>query len=127
MEAVKNEVLDQGTHWYHPHLHGSTALQTGGDEGMWSYDRYGRWMEGKPDWITPAETAGRESPADPEAVGADVVDADSPRPARQSRRSPGDPDGAGTDRIVIDEADTDLDTIASQLTDEYGGTGDKPR
>jgi len=30
LEAVKNEVLDQGTHWYHPHLHGSTALQTGG-------------------------------------------------------------------------------------------------
>jgi twitching motility protein PilT len=29
------------------------AIQSGGEEGMWSFDRYGRWIEQRSDWIIP--------------------------------------------------------------------------
>ena len=35
----------------------ANVLQSGGDEGMWTYDRYHRWMEQVPDWVRPAQTA----------------------------------------------------------------------
>src|ERR1700678_2378224 len=35
----------------------ATVLQSGGDEGMWTYDRYQRWMDQVTDWVRPP-TAG---------------------------------------------------------------------
>jgi twitching motility protein PilT len=32
----------------------ATVLQSGGDEGMWTFDRYQRWMEQVTDWSRPA-------------------------------------------------------------------------
>jgi twitching motility protein PilT len=37
--------------------HLANVIQSGGEEGMWSFDRYGRWIEQRTDWVlahTPA-------------------------------------------------------------------------
>ncbi len=33
------------------------ALETGADHGMWTFDRYRRWMEQRTDWVTPQPEA----------------------------------------------------------------------
>jgi hypothetical protein len=33
------------------------VLQSGGDEGMWTFDRYQRWMEQVQDWVRPTQAA----------------------------------------------------------------------
>ncbi|HTV80080.1 MAG TPA: ATPase, T2SS/T4P/T4SS family [Steroidobacteraceae bacterium] len=33
--------------------HLANVIQSGGEEGMWSFDRYQRWMEGHRDWVLP--------------------------------------------------------------------------
>jgi twitching motility protein PilT len=35
----------------------ANVLQSGGDEGMWTFDRYQRWMDQVSDWVHPAQTA----------------------------------------------------------------------
>src|SRR6202166_246612 len=35
----------------------ANVLQSGGDEGMWTFDRYQRWVEQVSDWVRPAQTA----------------------------------------------------------------------
>ncbi|MEP6884600.1 MAG: ATPase, T2SS/T4P/T4SS family [Gammaproteobacteria bacterium] len=35
----------------------ANVLQSGGDEGMWTFDRYQRWMEQVADWVRPAQAA----------------------------------------------------------------------
>lgn len=32
----------------------ATVIQSGGEDGMWSFDRYRRWMEQKKDWVMPS-------------------------------------------------------------------------
>jgi len=33
--------------------HLANVIQSGGEEGMWSFDRYGRWIEQRTDWSYP--------------------------------------------------------------------------
>jgi twitching motility protein PilT len=35
----------------------ANVLQSGGDDGMWTFDRYQRWMQQKRDWVRPAAAA----------------------------------------------------------------------
>jgi twitching motility protein PilT len=35
----------------------ANVLQSGGDEGMWTFDRYQRWMEQVTEWVRPAQAA----------------------------------------------------------------------
>jgi twitching motility protein PilT len=35
----------------------ANVLQAGGEEGMWTFDRYQRWMDQVSDWVRPAKTA----------------------------------------------------------------------
>ncbi len=44
--------------------HLATAIQSGGDDGSWSFDRYARWIEQKRDWVRPSQ-------AQPLAVSAE--------------------------------------------------------
>jgi hypothetical protein len=37
------------------------VLQSGGDEGMWTFDRYHRWMEQVSDWVRPTQGAPRSA------------------------------------------------------------------
>ncbi len=35
----------------------SNVIQSGGEEGMWTFDRYQRWMEQQREWVRPTTTA----------------------------------------------------------------------
>lgn len=37
--------------------HLANVIQSGGEEGMWSFDRYQRWMEQHREWVIPAKIA----------------------------------------------------------------------
>jgi twitching motility protein PilT len=91
----------------------SNFIQSGGEDGMWSFDRYQRWMAQHKDWVRPVAiaqvaddppSAARGAPLKP-AVPSSVA-APRPvarRPAATSAENPGE--------IVIDE-DIDLNEIA---------------
>jgi twitching motility protein PilT len=37
----------------------ANVIQAGGEDGMWTFDRYQRWIEQKRDWVRPASRQGR--------------------------------------------------------------------
>lgn len=39
----------------------ANVLQSGGDEGMWTFDRYRRWMEQVGDWVRPTQATVRNT------------------------------------------------------------------
>jgi hypothetical protein len=43
----------------------ANVIQAGGEDGMWTFDRYQRWMEQQKDWVraTPAATVADEESA----------------------------------------------------------------
>jgi len=43
----------------------ANAIQSGGEEGMWSFDRYQRWMEQQRDWVIPSKIVAPAVPASP--------------------------------------------------------------
>jgi twitching motility protein PilT len=43
----------------------ANVLQSGGDEGMWTFDRYQRWMDQVRDWVRPAQVATQHIAAGP--------------------------------------------------------------
>jgi len=53
----------------------ANVLQAGGEEGMWTYDRYQRWMEQATDWVRPAPAA----PVRDMGESEEAVRASSPR------------------------------------------------
>jgi len=61
----------------------ATVIQSGGEDGMWSFDRYRRWMEQKKDWVMPSRQVanppvGMKPPAAPPAP---PVAGPTPKPA----------------------------------------------
>jgi len=42
----------------------ANVLQSGGDEGMWTFDRYQRWMDQVSDWVRPSQAATTRSPGE---------------------------------------------------------------
>jgi twitching motility protein PilT len=92
----------------------SNVIQSGGEDGMWSFERYQRWMSQQKEWIRPLSV----SPvADDPAVSARPAPVRSPTPtasaapkAAAARRAPAQgSESAG--EIVIDE-NMDLNEIA---------------
>ena len=47
----------------------ANVIQSGGEEGMWSFDRYGRWIEQRSDWVS----ADNPQPAAPRAQEAAIA------------------------------------------------------
>ena len=43
----------------------ANVLQSGGDEGMWTFDRYRRWMDQVTDWVRPAPDAAPYNSGEP--------------------------------------------------------------
>jgi twitching motility protein PilT len=73
----------------------ATVIQAGGEDGMWTFDRYDRWIAHKTDWSLPNKT--------------------SPAPAAVSRPLPHQP--ARQDEVIeinIDDA-PDLSEIAKKI------------
>jgi twitching motility protein PilT len=42
----------------------ATVLQSGGEEGMWTFERYQRWMDGVTEWVRPPSAAALRGAAD---------------------------------------------------------------
>jgi hypothetical protein len=105
------------------------VLQSGGEEGMWTFDRYQRWMEQVTDWVRPpspaalraqGEMAPRAAPglrataraASPRAAGTAA-----PTPTRAAQGSPPPKQGlgrapSGEDVIEIHAEEMDLAALA---------------
>lgn len=83
----------------------ANVILSGGDDGMWTLDRYQRWMEQKSDWVHPA--------ARPAATPVTVKVVNVPKPAAPAgpvpsprARNPGSAPAGAADspsEIVIDE------------------------
>jgi twitching motility protein PilT len=93
----------------------ANVILSGGDDGMWTLDRYQRWMEQKSDWVRPAA---RPAAA---AETKKVVRVPKAAPARSASSRPADPAKAGppataaTDpqaEVAIDE-DLDHEELAA--------------
>jgi twitching motility protein PilT len=85
----------------------ATVIQSGGEEGMWSFDRYERWMRQKSDWIAPVQPDVRPLPNPPRSHGGGKV---TPRDANERDKA------QQPIEITLDDA-VDLQQIAKQIDD----------
>src|ERR1700736_130886 len=76
------------------------VLQSGGEEGMWTFDRYQRWMEQVSDWVRPAQAAPLHASTQRPAVKPAPVQ---PAPTRPT------PARSGLTDDVIDVPSEDMD------------------
>lgn len=89
----------------------ANVLQAGGEDGMWSYDRYQRWMQQKRDWVVPSAPSASPSTAPRRTAEAPVT-----------RKPVSHPQPSKTDtevEISID-GDVDLAALAKKVDDRYG-------
>jgi twitching motility protein PilT len=109
----------------------ANVIQAGGEDGMWTFDRYQRWMEQKKDWVraTPAATVAEESGSVASPARANLSNVAVPKPvvpkAPVTKRSPAAPSTATAPRneasageapieIPVEE-DLDLAELAKQV------------
>jgi twitching motility protein PilT len=95
----------------------ANVIQSGGDEGMWTFDRYQRWVEQQRDWVRPAapavSTTDYDAPIKPASArvsppaGVAVTARKVAPAAKQSGSAAGQ---SGPDEINIDE-ELDLDEL----------------
>lgn len=104
----------------------ATVIQTGGDEGMWSFDRYQRWVEQKRDWVKPSQA--RPIADDVSPVPAALAALEHPKsktyPPLVSRKNSevrksveSDLKSSTADRIEISMVDEDLESLAKKIAD----------
>ena len=83
----------------------ANVIQAGGDEGMWTFDRYQRWMDQVNDWVRPAQIASLRASTQRPAV--------KPAPAQtgpiQSTPTRPTPARSGLTDDVIDVPSEDMD------------------
>jgi twitching motility protein PilT len=93
------------------------VIQSGGEEGMWSFDRYQRWMEQKNDWVIGSRAPVLESPAVPAPpVLKPAPTTTRPVTARPASR-PTPASGEGPIEISIDE-DVSLAELARKIEEK---------
>lgn len=78
-----------------------SVLQTGGEAGMWNFERYQRWVAGKSDWALPSST--EPLPADPQPASIPPAAARAPRAK------------AAGESIEIPVEEVDLDELARRI------------
>ncbi|HSZ07129.1 MAG TPA: ATPase, T2SS/T4P/T4SS family [Steroidobacteraceae bacterium] len=81
----------------------ANVLQTGGDVGMWNFDRYQRWVAQKKDWVPPTQA----TPLPEERIVPAA-------PKIKRREIPAAPKDENTLEISIEE-DLDLDELAKRI------------
>jgi twitching motility protein PilT len=82
-----------------------TVIQSGGDDGMWNFERYERWMKQKSDWVAPQPAPTSADTSATQTAGS------------TPNRPPGE---RGKVEPVIDisiDEDVDLQEIAKQIED----------
>jgi twitching motility protein PilT len=90
----------------------SNVIQSGGEDGMWSFDRYQRWMSQHKEWVRPSAAA--VVPDDPPAAAAVPAGAAKPAAQRPPVQTPAD-----NAEIVIDEEvdPSELAELAKRIAD----------
>src|SRR5882724_1723195 len=97
----------------------ANVIQGGGEDGMWTFDRYQRWIEQKKDWARPPSSASVAQASEPAAPVARPIRPNLPTtrsavPKPTARQRPAvTPPGEGQE-ISIQE-DTDLAELAKQI------------
>jgi twitching motility protein PilT len=71
--------------------HIATVLQSGGEEGMWTFERYQRWMDQVTDWVRPPSAAALRSQVDSIAPRAQGRLRSAKPPASEAAPSPARP------------------------------------
>jgi twitching motility protein PilT len=95
------------------------VIQSGGEDGMWSFDRYQRWIEAKSDWVVSAPRSSAADPTQPVTPPTLKRTATIPprtAPARSPAR-PAQPSGEGPIEISIDE-DLSLAELAKKIEEK---------
>jgi twitching motility protein PilT len=102
----------------------ANVIQAGGEEGMWTFDRYQRWMAQQKDWVrAPSSTIAAESetaapalkPSLPKALPSKPAVAKPTVPKSAAPRRAGAP-SSGEEQIEISiDEDTDLAELAKQV------------
>jgi twitching motility protein PilT len=102
----------------------TNVIQAGGEDGMWTFDRYQRWIEQKKDWVRPAPPAASTAdepdvvvvtprPSLPRAAAPPARPMTAPRrPPAGSKPSTASP---GDGPIEIPVEDEDLAELAKQI------------
>ena len=89
----------------------ANVIQSGGEDGMWTFDRYQRWMEQQREWTRPPPPA---SIPDDLSTAKPALKA-TPKPAaRPSPAAASPPSGAGPIEISIEE-EVDLTELAKRI------------
>ena len=91
-----------------------SCLQTGAEDGMFSFDRYRTWVDQKKDWVKPAQATPHS--VEPSAQEAEALQ--SKRVAPVKRGSTGlieRPSTPTSNRIEINLQDDDLELLARQI------------
>jgi twitching motility protein PilT len=98
----------------------SNMLQAGGEEGMWTFDRYQRWMEQVTDWVRPPSSAALRAQGETLPRAAPSLRAPArPAPARAAGPQPAPPSrpasrssGPAEEVIEVPAEDMDLAALA---------------
>ena len=98
----------------------SSALETGADHDMWTFQRYARWLDNRTQWYIPGQSP---EPPDSEAADAPVYSAPPPLPAAPKVSRPAAPPAPGQKpappktggRLEIEEVEGGLEDILKKL------------
>ena len=92
----------------------ATALESGGQEGSWSFARYKEWLERRSDWYIPGDAA---LPPQPAVEIPERAPPTRPRrePAAQPPKRAVEPAPEQEGVLVIPSDDEDLHSIVSEL------------
>jgi twitching motility protein PilT len=89
-----------------------SAITTGGADGMWSFERYQRWIDGRERFYTPPQRPAAPSAEDEEPAAGGGLPPAATRPAARpahsapaQRRQPSDPSSRGTTGTVGSSAE----------------------
>jgi twitching motility protein PilT len=88
--------------------HLANVIQSGGEEGMWSFDRYQRWIDQYREWVIPAKIAV------PQEARAAAAPQPAANPSVPLARSPARYDTASAIEIESEDLE-DLAELARQL------------
>jgi twitching motility protein PilT len=92
----------------------ANVIQAGGEDGMWSFDRYQRWIDQQTDWVRPAELSAPPEMRAP-APGGTTAPKPAARPAAHKPARPASPPPLDQPiEIAIDE-DADLSELAKRI------------
>lgn len=119
----------------------ASAIQTGGEDGMWSFERYQRWIETKRDWLKPKQEISQDKLELPNQQ--DILFEPTPRVQRaihpkfvsqssqkktlmfQERENLTEELHGVNQRIEIPSTEEDLEAIGRQLAESFEDDSDE--